>query len=187
MKKTSISDLKLAAKDRLLGSYGIATGTFALVFALIYTLMIVLMYSLIGSGLLSLDAPAQQDAVRRLVVTNVFSLVIGALSSVMYVGYMYVIMRIARGETPVASDVFFVFKNHPDKVIIISLIMSAVQIVLLLPANIVNLGGKQDGKMFLLWTVLYLFGLIAAFVVNIYFALCYLIYIDDTDMNVGYF
>ena len=49
MNRTSISDLKAKAKDQLLGNYGIATGSFALLFVLVYAIMIVLM-SAITSG-----------------------------------------------------------------------------------------------------------------------------------------
>ncbi|MBO4267044.1 MAG: DUF975 family protein [Lachnospiraceae bacterium] len=187
MKKTSISDLKLAAKDRLLGSYGIATGTFALVFALIYTLLMVLVFSMIGSGLMTSGNGTMGASVKSLLISTVFSLVIGALSSVMFVGYISVIMKISRGDRPVISDAFFVLKNHPDKVIIISIIMTVVQMILLLPSNIVSLSGVTEAKRFLLWTVLYVLGFIASLVFNMYLGLCYMLYIDDVDMDVKYF
>ena len=187
MKKTSISDLKLAAKDRLLGSYGIATGTFALVFALIYTILMILVFSMLGSGLMTPGNVDQGAAVKSLLISTVFSLVIGALSSVLFVGYISVIMKISKGEKPTTSDAFFVLRNHPDKVIIISLVMTVIQILLLLPSNIVSLTGVTGGKQFLLWTVLYLLGFIAAIVVNMYMGLSYMLYIDDVDMDVKYF
>ena len=164
MKKTSISDLKLAAKDRLLGSYGIATGTFAIVFALIYTILMILVFSMLGSGLMTPGNVDQGTAVKSLLISTVFSLVIGALSSVLFVGYISVIMKISKGEKPTTSDAFFVFRNHPDKVIIISLVMTVIQILLLLPSNILSLKGVTGGKQFLLWTVLYLLGFIASIV-----------------------
>lgn len=187
MKKTSISDLKLAAKDRLLGSYGIATGTFALVFALIYTILMILVFSMMGSGLMTPGSGDQGTTVKSLLVSTVFSLVVGALSTVLFVGYINVIMMISRGDRPAVTDAFFVLKNHPDKVIIMSLILTVIQIIFLLPSNILSLTGVTDGKKFLLWTILYLLGFIASFTVNMYEGMCYMLYIDDVDMDVKYF
>lgn len=49
MNHTSISDLKAKAKDQLLGNYGIATGSFALLFVLVYALISILIGALAAS------------------------------------------------------------------------------------------------------------------------------------------
>ena len=133
--RTSISDLKLKAKDQLLGSYGIATASFALLFALIYAVIMVITSSMtmqIANGTPMID----QNTVAGTIGMKVLSLVIGAFSAILTTGYMHIMTMIADGRKPVVSDLFHVFRNHPDKVIIISFILVGVQLVLLIPANI---------------------------------------------------
>ena len=176
MNRTSISDLKSKAKDQLLGNYKIATGSFALLCVLIYAIM-----GIIISSISSLPQIAGQ----------VLAMLIGAVTTVFSVGYIYILRKITIGQRPVISDLFFAFRNHPDKVIIISLILAAIQFILLMPSTIVQeriMTGEEmhliDGKMFLLWVVLYLIGLIISFVIQLMFAMCYMIYIDDPEIPV---
>lgn len=176
MNRTSISDLKSKAKDQLLGNYKIATGSFALLFVLVYAIM-----GLVISSISSLP----------LFVGQILSILIGSIMAVFAVGYIYILRQITHGQKPVISDLFFVFRNHPDKVIIISLILAAIQFIVLLPSTIAQnrvMTGEEahliDGKMFLVWVVLYLIGMIILVVFEIMFAMSYMIYIDDPETPV---
>lgn len=191
--RTTISDLKLKAKDQLLGNYGIATGSFALLFALIYAVMTILTSAMTVTGA-SGKPMIDQNTIAGLVETRVLSLVIAALTAILTTGYAYLIRRIADGERASVSDVFYVFKNHPDKVIIITVILTAVQYIFLLPSTIVGYKGFVsedagnitgiDGRRFLLFAVLTLAGYILTIVFDLYFAMVYQIYLDDPDAGV---
>ena len=191
MNRTSISDLKAKAKDQLLGNYGIATGSFALLFVLIYTILAVIMSA---SGIWLKDSLAANEpmSLAQQFISQGLGMLIGVISALFSVGYVYVLFRIAREERPSLSDLFFVFKNHPDKVIIISLILTGAQFILLLPANLVGSGITGDqlltsggGRAFLLYIVLYLTGFVISFVIDLMLAMCFMIYIDDPDRGVG--
>lgn len=190
MNRTSISDLKAKAKDQLLGNYKTATGSFALLFALVYAGMSIIMSAFAkGGGSFGL---ADTNALLPGLLMQALSMITGALSTVLAVGYIYMMSRIAGGERPAVSDLFFVFKNHPDKVIIISLLMSILRFVLLLPADFIGkrvfTGQGQagvNGRMFLLWVLAYLAGMVVIIVVEIMLAMCYMIYLDDTAISVG--
>ena len=189
MNRTSISDLKAKAKDQLLGNYGIATGSFALLFVLIYAIMMVIMsaftFSVVKDGQI-----ADQTSLSGQLITQVFSMVISALSVTLSVGYVNIIRMIADGKHPVMSDLFHVFRNHPDKVIIISLVMTGAQFLLLLPYTLVTAGGSNagmefDGKRFLLGVILYIAGLAVSFVIDLMLAMCFMIYLDDPETGVA--
>ena len=183
MNHTSISDLKAKAKDQLLGNYGIATGSFALLFAFVYGFVVILSSAMTAGA--SSGAPMiDPNTASGLLATKVFSFVIAVFSSIMSTGYIYLLRRIARGERAATSDIFFVFRNHPDKIIIIAFIMVVIQEILLLPATIVGFGNIDNGKRFLTWIVLYLAGFIISFVIDLYLAMVYMIYIDDPDTPV---
>ena len=194
--------MKLKAKDQLLGNYGIAAGSFALLFALIYAVMMVLSSSM-AVGMAGAGQPAVLDgsSVSGFIGSRVISLVVSALSGLLTTGYLYMMKKIAEGERAIPADLFYVFKNHPDKVLIISLILAGAQTVLLLPASILSfsgfsMGGEADkfmtvgqfdidGKKFLLWCILYLAGLVISFVVDIYLSMSYMIYLDDKEKSIA--
>ena len=183
MNHTSISDLKAKAKDQLLGNYGIATGSFALLFVLVYGFVMIIT-SAMSAGV-TMGAPAvDTDSLKWTLETKALGFVIAAFSGIMSTGYMYLLRRIADGERAVTSDLFYVFKNHPDKVIIISFIMVAIQEILLLPSTVIGMGKLDSGRRFLTWTILSLAGYIISFIIDLYLAMVYMIYVDDPDTPV---
>ncbi len=183
MNHTSISDLKAKAKDQLLGNYGIATGSFALLFVLVYLLMSVIMGALMA-GIQPGAGAAMPQGFAYQIKTQILGMVVGALSATVAVGHIYILKRIVDGEKPVMSDLFFVFKNHPDKVLIIALIMTVAQFILLLPSTIIG-ASTTDGKRFLLYIVLYLTGFVISFMIDLMLSMSYMIYLDDPDTPVG--
>ena len=189
MNHTSISDLKAKAKDQLLGNYGIATGSFALLFVLVYALVAILISALtVGASPEALGASA--GSISNQIKTQVISIVIAVLAATVTVGHLYILKQISEGGRPVISDLFFVIKNHPDKVIIIALILILAQIILCLPATLVGgflASGKDiysNGKAFLLYIVLYLAGMIVSYYIDLMFAMSYMIYLDDPETRV---
>lgn len=185
MNKTSISDLKAKAKDQLLGNYGIAAGSFALIFALIYVIMLIIMIPYTGA-IAANSVRTGPPGVPTQIMSQLIGMVIGAISVTFSVGYMYILYRISKGEKPVLSDLFFVFKNHPDKVLIICFVLLIAQFVLLLPSTLVMPAeqGQINGKAFLLYIVLYLIGFVISFIIDLMLAMSYLIYIEDPDRPV---
>ena len=189
MNHTSISDLKAKAKDQLLGNYGIATGSFALLFVLVYALISILIGAFAAS--ITPDAVAATGgSVSNQIKSYAISTVIAILSAVLTVGHLYILKQISEGRSPVMSDLFFAIRNHPDKVIIIALTLILAQIILCLPATLVggSLASGQnldfDGKTFLLYIVLYLAGMIASCYIDLMLAMSYMIYLDDPEKRV---
>ena len=184
MNRTSISDLKAKARDQLLGNYGTATGTFALLFVLIYAAMMIISGAL-TAGMTDAADPAAFSGFSFRIKSQLLGVAIAALSATVTVGYMYILKRISEGARPTASDLFFVFRNHPDKVIIISLVMAVIQFILLMPATIAGSSVYQatvediDGRQFLIYVILYLAGLIISFIIDLMLAMSYLIYLED--------
>ncbi len=191
MNRTSISDLKAKAKDQLLGNYGIATGSFALLFVLLYAIMSIIM-SAFTLGVVKSNPEMFAKGIMGQFLSQILGMVVGTLSVLFSVGYIQILRRIAMGEKPSLSDLFHVFKNHPDKVIIISLIMTGAQFVLLLPATLIMGDGfiagdtmGLDGKKFLLWIVLYIAGFVVSFIIDLMLAMSFMIYLDDPDTEVS--
>ena len=188
MNRTSISDLKAKAKDQLLGNYGVATGSFALIFVLIYAIISILSSALTYSVMKNISVSSGPQITTEIAM-QAFSIVIAIITALFTVGYLHVMKTISDNERAGIHDLFFVFKNHPDKVIILSFVMTIIQVILLLPATVVGFSGAGqamyfNGKQFLLYIVLYLAGLIISLVIDIMFAMCYMIYLDDPETDV---
>ena len=192
MNRTSISDLKAKAKDQLLGNYGIATGSFALLFVLIYAIaMVIASATAVGSFKEGYTNPFGSGLWAQ-IISQAMGMVIGILTMLFSVGFIRIMLLISNNERASLSDLFFVFRNHPDKVIIVSLIMTGIQFILLLPATIVSgrsvTSGENiliDGKEFLLWIVLYIAGIVISFVIDLMFSMCFLIYLEEPETNVS--
>ncbi len=190
--RLTISDLKVKAKDQLLGNYQIATGSFALLFVIIYGITMIISSALATGGAVN---PVSPESVFGIVLSTVISFVLSAFTAILTTGYINILRKISDGIRPVTSDLFCVLKNHPDKVMIISFILTGVQTVLLTPSTVIGYGGFMksgspaditgiDGRKFLLWIVVYIVGIILSLVFDMYFALSYQIYLDDTQMAV---
>lgn len=187
MNRTSISDIKTKAKDNLLGCYGLATGSFALLFAILYGLMAVLMGALMA-GMSPLELNSGTSSTLTEIKSVGISLVSGAFSALLTTGYSYLMMEVSYGRRPKVKDIFYCFTHHPDKIIIVYAILTAIQWVLLLPSRRVQWSPEKllttDGKKFLLWVVLLLAGLLIGMFISIIFGFSFLIYVDDPNMSV---
>lgn len=179
MNRTSISDLKSKAKDQLLGNYKIATGTFALLFVLLYAIM-----SIVVSAFSAFRTMPEA-------VLQLLSVIVASISTVFTVGYIYILKKIKDGDRPVVADLLYAFHNHPDKILIISLILGACRYILLLPSTFIQKSvftegdpTAVNGKAFLMWVLAYLTGTIISIVIEFMLAMCYMIYLDDPEIPV---
>ena len=181
--------MKLKAKDQLLGNYQIATGSFALLFVLFYAVAMIISSALAAGTSADISDKAY---VFEIVETKLLTFVLAAFLSILVTGFTYILRKIADGQSAGISDLFYVFKNHPDKVIIISFVFTAVQTILMLPATIAghtmtlsqNEPFYHEGRNFLVWILLSIIGIILYMVFALYFAFAYQVYLDDTDESV---
>lgn len=193
----TISEYKIQAKEQMLGNYGIAIRAFVLIFVLIYFVSALLLgaYESFGSMNRVVDVAKGATAVRtvgKYFSSNaLYTAVLFALdvfAALFMTGYLYVLRQISDSKVPVA-DIFFAFRNHPDTVIIIALVISVLQWVVMLPGNIVGYlaidtdAFSFNGKMFFAQIVLSVAGLLVFLILYLSFAMAYLVYIDDPNVT----
>lgn len=196
----SISYYKSKARDQLLGNYGMAIGSFVIIFACFYAISSLLMGAYASSGLISSAISAGDSAitavspivafstvasVKDFIINTLLGFVSGAFYAILMAGFYYVMFEISKGNKPQVSDVFYGFKNHPDKIIIIYLIIEAIDLVALLPSTIVSFGtiGTDgiNGKTFLLYIILLVVGYVVVIYVSVTFAFAYICYLTNTE------
>ena len=177
-------ELRAQAKDQLLGNYATAVGSFALLFAFQYLIM-----ALSEGGLINLlpDMKNVSD-IAFILITDVLGGITGAIINLFVVGFIYVLRCISYGGKPNRGDMFFAFRHHPDKVIILYFISYVIQMILLLPVDIIstrmtNLRTaplQQIGALSIagiVGSIIYLIYVIAA-------SQSYLLYLEDPESDV---
>ncbi|MFT3984280.1 MAG: DUF975 family protein [Lachnospiraceae bacterium] len=197
-KRKTSSQLKSMAKEQLLGNYGVAAGAFAIFYGIILAVMI-LVYTAIFTTILAgtLRAGVSAAADESMILTSGFTsplyyvavyaitAVLSALMGTLFVGFSNVCLKIARGQRPRISDLFYCYSHHPDKVIIIYLIMYAVSLVLMIPAEITSYftidNGGYTGMSFLLWSVFYIVGLVLSVIFSMMVSQVCFLYLDDSQ------
>lgn len=197
--KTSISDIKKKAKEKLLGNYSLAIGSFVILFALIY-----LIYTIASGGAESLifseisgDQGISEEQIEAILSNGkneimisilffVLMAVVTPLVTLLTTGYLFIIREISYEREARSSGIFHTFKNHPDKVIIIALISYAVQTILTLPAFIYDRccgGAYNSGITFLIYMILTLAGAIVTVIYDIAVSQSYLLYLDNNELD----
>ncbi len=185
--KTS-SELKAMAKEQLLDNYGIAAGTYAIVFGItmgIFMLVYLALFALIISESINQGMNAIDSFIGSplyFVITYALSGILGALICTVSTGYSYVCLKISRGEKPKVADLFYCFSHHPDKVIVLFLLCYLVELIILAPSQIVlyliSSGQNFSGIAFLFWALLYIAGLVFMVIFGLMISQMFFLYID---------
>lgn len=195
--KTPISEIKLKAKDELLGNYSIAVGSFVILFAFIYLVMSILSGGAArmafagrvgaeGINAEQMEALMSNGQTARLL--NILLYIVMAIATpliaIITTGYTYICREIAYGRPANINGLFIGFKNHPDKIIIISLIAYVVTVVTGLPANMYSeevSTGDISGQQFLIYAILLCVGAVIRVIFTIAISQSYLAYLDNPE------
>ena len=196
MRMRTSAELKRLAKEKLNDHYGVAMGATALalgIFVFVYILIAVAFaLYLIKNGFLS----DPKGFLERIYDDPLFMIgeyavagVLSALSMTVFVGIIYICMKIDRGEEVFIKDLFYSFSHNPDKVIIIAIVLYLIGVVCMLPSLIVTriAGPLMDtdaaGAMIfmLIYYLLYIAGIVAETLLSIVFSQVYILYLISND------
>lgn len=195
--KTPTSKIKITAKQQLLGNYSLAIGSAVLMLVMLYAIISLVSGAItafaLGSRVGSQGVTTEQlDALmvnpHNELMLNILSYIVMAIVypviSCISVGYMYICREISYGRKASTSDLFYVFKHHPDRIIIMSLILYALQMVLMLPSTIYEykiVNVDSGGREFLIGVVTSIVGSVIFIILSMGLSQCYLIYLDDNE------
>ena len=175
--KRKISELKALARKSLDGYYALLAGALVLISFL----------SGIG-GALSVML-FQENSMFNLVMSQIFSLIISVVMSVFSAGVYYMFLNVSRGKKTSMQDVTYLFYHHPDRIIVVSLIVTVVQYLLMLPSMIMNYRMDVSANLLevlqqsLLVSLVMFVGIVVAQLVTMPIAFGYYLLIDDVEMN----
>lgn len=146
MNKSS-AELKAIAKGTLVGKYAIFAGSFFIIFIIVSILSSIARWATLPSLVLFPSAsfenfllyPGTFDFSALLVpfiIYYIISFIISLFSSVLSFGISVMNLKLLRKEALRLEDLFYGFTHHPDRIIIVSLLLSLISFGCFLPSTI---------------------------------------------------
>ena len=191
------SHLKMIARQRIgnkIGTLSLATLIYyAIAFGVLFAILFVYSANLMVKGVFE-SAETMNDYVMQMsqslsmqLISDAATLVIGALLATLSVGIMYMALKVARGQDVTVNDLFFVYRNNPDKVILIYVIQFLVGYVVSMPATVLarfEPAIEQNIPMYCVYLVLFVAGEVLRIIALILFSQSNFIYLDNPNENV---
>lgn len=171
--KRSSKELKALAREALLGQYG----------SLIGAMFLLGMFSVILESVPVTITHNREDTT-SLIIQFVVTLIISVLVYLLQIGMTVIVLHMTRRQAYGLSDLFYTFRAHPDRFIIVSVIQIGISMILQIPAYIFLFLYPGDTiKRVLLYLLLLLAGSIVSFIVLLGFTLADLLLIDNENLG----
>lgn len=153
----SSAQLKALARGQLAGKYPTTIGSSLLIF------LCMMVFSILSVFF------ADTTTIFGMIMNLLITFVIGLFSGIFSAGQAYIYLNISCGRYCKASDVFYGFKNHPDKALLLQLVISAISMGCMLPSYLISLIWSYTGSMILILPACIL--LIIGTIISVYFSL----------------
>ena len=171
--KRSSKELKALAREALLGQYG----------SLIGAMFLLGMFSVILESV-PVTITRNREDTTSLIIQFVVTLIISVLVYLLQIGMTVIVLHMTRRQTYSLSDLFYTFRAHPDRFIIVSVIQIGISMILQIPAYIFLFLYPGDTiKRVLSYLLLLLAGSIVSFIVLLGFTLANLLLIDNENLG----
>lgn len=169
----SSKDLKAMSRAQLAGQYGIFIGAYLLYY--MSTFAISLITSFTGQSSSAITSIAQgkfYGSYTGIIIDFVIQFIIGLILSILALGFNKMFLDGSRGYTVKFEDIFYGFRHHPDRIILMQLILSLISVACLLPGYIfLLLALRSDENIALL--ILCIVFLIIGCILFVYFTIVY--------------
>lgn len=172
-----IRDLKRSAREALSGNFGTVIGATVAVGAL----------SLVGGMAANRLFPG--FGLMDVALAQIFATILMLVFSVFTAGLSYMYLNIARKKEYSFRDLIYFFGNHPDRVIIATLVLAVLDILASIPLNcymfLVESGTTVEAQMewLLNYSLLMLLTSIINIVLSVPFVLNYFLLADNPEMT----
>lgn len=165
------------ARTQLAGKYGIFIGAYVLYLVISNIVSMIISkatgFSLDLSPVLSGSAPTVPFRnTPQLVLYLVFNLLFGLLMAILSLGFNKMFLDGSRGYPVRFPDLFYGFRHHPDRILLMQLVLEGISILCCLPGCIlIFYTASADGELTLMFAGLIL--LLAGLILSLYFTLTF--------------
>ena len=154
----SSSELKAIAKEKSLDKYG----------TLIFANILIFAIQFIVSALVTVSGPAN---IFLFCINELITLVISILVGILVSGKAYLYMNLLYSQAVSTSDIFFGFKQHPNKAVTIQALFVVVDFLVSIPGTVIFYLSRTNPSSGLLG-ILFIF-IVLGLIVNVYVSLTY--------------
>lgn len=179
MKRRTSSELKSMAREALCGNYGTFIGV-TLIYGIISALL-----TCIPSFVIPNNTSYFMVALRFII-----SFLIELLVVVLAAGISKMALNVSRGEAITVGDLFYAFRHHPDRFLILGLVLSLISTVCQLPSYILTFTADfSDGSISNILgrtTLMLLFlvvGSLVSVVITLAFSMSTMLLVDYDDIS----
>ncbi len=197
--------LKRAAREKMATQNGTVLGAYLLQILILFGVIMIVAMALAGTimqPMLELMSQAdaasdpfalQQQLMERmstpsnLIISQLISAFIGALAATLTTGFSYICLKISRGQKAGIGDLFHVYKNNPDRVILLYLLVFVIQALISAPADIVGyFYEKNPGQilLYLIYTVLVIASYVVSYIFSLMVSQIFFLCLDGPDRTV---
>lgn len=170
----SSSELKSLAREELSGKYGVPVGI----------LFLAGLISIIVS--VSLSIFFETDNVTSYIVYYIVSYIISLLLAVLELGVVKFFMSFCRKQEYQLGDMFWGFKNHPDKIIIFMIILTLIMFGCLVPGIIFIFFGAFTVQpiVFVGAVILLIAGVLFGYIIGLSYSMVPYLVVDKTEYSI---
>ena len=188
--KRSSAELKALARTQLSGKYGIYIGA-ALVYNLIsgavsgITAMIFPTFSVSKFSVSNMILEQSTVSAGSLILFYVVQFIISLILSIFTIGFLKMYLDGSRGYQVMFSDLFYGFRHHPDRVILLTLALGLLYAACLIPGYVVLILAipLESPALLIAGIVLLIIGLVAVVILSLGFSQALFLLTDYDDLG----
>ncbi len=154
----STAELKGIAKEQSLGKYGTLIGANVLIFAI----------QLLVSGITTVST---SGSIIIVIINNLISLIVNILLGLLMSGKAYLYMNLLYSQPVATSDIFFGFRQQPQKAVVIQSVFVLVDFLVSIPTQIFMILYINKPSTNLMAAMI--FALAIGIIINVYISLVY--------------
>lgn len=162
-------ELKSVARAKLLGKYNTGAG------AMVLMQLITLAVSSLASSVVDVNS------IYGKIVYGAIAIIVNLISAVFVVGELTIYLNFACGNKAKVTDLFSGFKGHPDKAIVMELMIFIRKLVFLIPffiAFFVYTYITNSQGIMIIMAILFIFGAIGMIYTDLKLSQCYYLFLD---------
>lgn len=169
MNYKSSAEIKALAREQLKGKYGVPIG------AVVITMMLSIVASIMASFF------NKTDSSTSIIIYYLITFIISLLSAVLSMGLVKFFMNFCRNQNYQISNIFWGFVNHPDKAIVVTILLSLIMLAALVPGIILFIAYAvtQNILLFVVALLASIAGLVIMIIISLSYSQVYYIIADE--------
>ena len=129
------------------------------------------------------------SSLTTIIISQIFAFILSLILCVFSAGLSYMYLNIARGKAYSLRDILFLFKNHPDRVIVAGFVLALIDLVVNIPYYYVSytkapgVTPEENAEWLLVLSAYMLLGMVLNMLITLPFVITYFLLADDLELG----